>query len=112
LLGWIRFGGQQHDLADLQKTIQPDDTTPDEKATASDIGDAVVACSLSYPLNLRLIQMRIIGYQRKSERRKGGDMEGNNDKGALLDHPYSPYHFTTIYSIEYNGTFSIHDSSL
>jgi len=36
-----RFGGQQHDLADLQKTIQPDDTTPTEKATASGIGDAV-----------------------------------------------------------------------
>jgi hypothetical protein len=36
-----RFGGQQHDLADLQKTIQPDDTTSTEKATASDIGDAM-----------------------------------------------------------------------
>ena len=36
-----RFGGQQNDLADLQKTIQPDDTTPTEKTTASDVGDAV-----------------------------------------------------------------------
>jgi len=36
-----RFGGQQHDLADLQKTVQPDDTSQIEKTTASDIGDAV-----------------------------------------------------------------------
>jgi len=34
-----RFGGQQHDLADLQKTIQPDDTTPTEKAIAPGISD-------------------------------------------------------------------------
>jgi len=36
-----RFGGQQHDLADLQKTVQPDDTFQIEKTTASDIGDMV-----------------------------------------------------------------------
>ena len=36
-----RFGGPQYAAADLQKTIQPDDTSQIEKTTASDIGDAV-----------------------------------------------------------------------
>ena len=36
-----RFGGPQHVPADLQKTVQPNDTSQIEKTTASDIGDAV-----------------------------------------------------------------------
>lgn len=36
-----RFGGQQHEAADLQKTVQPDDTSQIEKTTAPDFGDAI-----------------------------------------------------------------------
>ena len=36
-----RFGKPQHDPADLQKTIQPDDTTPTEKTTVPAISDAM-----------------------------------------------------------------------
>jgi len=36
-----RFSGPQHAPADLQKTIQPDDTTLTEKTTVSDIGDVM-----------------------------------------------------------------------
>jgi len=36
-----RFGGQQHDLADLQKTVQPDDTFQIEKTTVPAISDAM-----------------------------------------------------------------------
>ena len=36
-----RFGVEQHEVADLQKTVQPDDTSQIEKTTASDIGDVM-----------------------------------------------------------------------
>jgi len=36
-----RFGGPQHAPADLQKTVQPDDTSQIKKTTASDIGDVM-----------------------------------------------------------------------
>lgn len=36
-----RFGGEQHEVADLQKMGQPNDTSQIENTTASDIGDAV-----------------------------------------------------------------------
>ena len=36
-----RFGGKQHEVADLQRTVQPNDTSQIEKTTISDIGDSV-----------------------------------------------------------------------
>lgn len=36
-----RFGGELHEVADLQRTVQPNDISQIEKTTASDIGDAV-----------------------------------------------------------------------
>jgi hypothetical protein len=36
-----RFGGEQHEVADLQKMVQPDDTSQIKKTTASDIGDVM-----------------------------------------------------------------------
>ena len=36
-----RFGGEKHEVADLQKTVQPDDAAQIEKTTAPDISDAV-----------------------------------------------------------------------
>ncbi|HZK96717.1 MAG TPA: hypothetical protein VFC67_21135, partial [Prolixibacteraceae bacterium] len=36
-----RFGGQQHEVGDLQKTVQPDDTFQIEKTTVPAISDAM-----------------------------------------------------------------------
>jgi len=36
-----RFGGEQHEVADLQKMVQPDDTSQIKKTIISDIGDSV-----------------------------------------------------------------------
>ena len=37
----VRFGGEKHEVSDLQKTVQPDNTSQIEKTTASDIGDVM-----------------------------------------------------------------------
>jgi len=36
-----RFSGQKHEVADLQKAVQPDDTSQIEKRTTPDMGDAM-----------------------------------------------------------------------
>jgi hypothetical protein len=72
-----RFGGPQHDSADLQKTIQPDDTTSIEKTTASDIGDAVsgLLAFLSPELEVNPDENnRLSKKKRKKKRRYGRQM--------------------------------------
>jgi len=69
-----RFGGQQHDLADLQKTLTPDDTFRIEKTTVSDIGDVMsglLAFLSPEPVSISDDNNRPMKKKQKKKRRYG-----------------------------------------
>jgi hypothetical protein len=82
-----RFGGQQHEVADLQKTVQPDDTSQIEKITAPDIGDAVgglFAFLSPEPVGNFEDNNRQVKRKRKKKRRRYGRQDGGSDSAFKI----------------------------
>lgn len=72
-----RFGGMRHEIADLQKTAPPDDTSQIEKNTIPDIGDAVsglLAFLSPEPVGNLEDNNRQVKRKRKKKRRYGRQM--------------------------------------
>lgn len=69
-----RFGGMQQEVSDLQKTVQPDDTSHIEKTAMPDIGDSVsglFAFLSPEPLGNPDENNRLMKKKRKKKRRYG-----------------------------------------
>jgi hypothetical protein len=72
-----RFGGEQHELVESQKTVQPDDAYQIEKTTMTDISDAVsglFAFLSPEPVGNFEDNKRLVKGKRKKRRRYGRQM--------------------------------------